>query len=151
MGNEESVCTPAQSLAKQGKVTAIVTLKKYLDHPTGKGLEASAVQEGRGTKLFPSSSLAYWLQNLLCRQAFIQILALQLPCCGNLSKLLNFSKPWCLYGNNHPVNFPHSYCKDYASVDLKVLQHRVYHSVKYTGNGSCHIIFVLQMQQPATT
>lgn len=114
--NEESLCTPAQSLAKQGKVTAIVTLKKYLDHPTGRGLEASAVQEGMGTKLFPSSSLAYWLQNLLCRQAFIQSLALQLPSCGNLGKLLNFSKLWCLYGINYPINFPHSYCKGYTKV-----------------------------------
>lgn len=104
-----------------------------------------------GTKLFPSSRLAYWLQNLLCRQAFIQILALQLPSCGNLGKLHNFSKPWCLYGINYPINFPHSYCKDYTKVWILRCFSTVYHSVKYLGNGSCHSIFVLQMQQPATT
>lgn len=67
------------------------------------------------------------------------MLALRLPSCGNFGKLLNLSKPWCLCGDNYPViNFPRSYCKDYTKLYLKVLQHRVYHSVKDMGNGSCH-------------
>ena len=57
--NEESLCTPAQSLAKQGKVTAIVTLKKYLDHPTGRGLEASAVQEGMALRFMGSQRVGH--------------------------------------------------------------------------------------------